>query len=147
MTGPATRAVDQDVVPGETGDALDALAVVDGDPVLDEVADADAGAAAVQMGDDGALAKYLPPGQHGGPRGGAPRVEVGDGEVGGGEEAGGDGEGADGVAQVGVEEAGRERGGHAGGVRRDFPFFWGGREFGEVGRKGSYERFIVAIRI
>jgi len=52
----AARRIEQDVVPGQTQDALDADGLVDGDVVGDEVAHLDAAAVAVAPGHQQPLA-------------------------------------------------------------------------------------------
>lgn len=110
VAGPGVGAVDEDVVPREAADALDALLVVDGDLVPDNVTDTDAVAAAVQVGDPGAHAVNLPIGQHRRPRDVAPREPVGGDEVDGSEVAGGVKEGPEGAAFVFAAESGPEPG-------------------------------------
>lgn len=126
LVAPAVGAVNQDVVPWQAGNALDAVLVSDGDLELDEVADADPGAAAVQVRHDSAVTPDLPAGQHRGPRDGSPRVEVGDGEVARREDLDGREKSAEGVAEVGLAEAGEEGRRHS--FLRFFFFSKGRRE-------------------
>ena len=107
---PLTRRPHADVVARHADEPLDAVAIVEGDPIEDEVADAEGPAAVAGVGHVGGDPVPVDGegGHHGGPQGGGELEAVGLDEVHGAEEFyGGEGD-AEGVGEeVGEDHDGR----------------------------------------